>query len=827
MITYWAQLTYGPMKPCAISLLAGLTLGTLLSCLPAAAAGNDNFADADILQGTKITYVSSLAGATFEPGEPAAAGTNTVWMTWTAPETGSVQLQMEGFWPTTSYAVYTGTSVDQLQAVNLTYLSANGSQRFAAGKDTVYHFQFSGAGNVFTFHLNFYLIGNCTNDDFANAVVINSPAHFGPASVLGATMELGEPAHLGNVPQKSTWWRIQPAVSTTGYIDGSSGLASNVVFALYSGESVETLQLITKTTASYFNIHMGGGQSYYLAAAMPTNAWGDIAGFVGHNSGAWSEPIVGNLLHEPSWEGTALLDAVYWQWTGSLGGYVNENFGGVDGGTWPAVSGATMIWQDFPTVPGHTYKIRFATLIGHSLSTGSGNGETEVRWNTNQLAVAIVPEAEAGTWHWHNYTAAASNTTTRISFRPLSRPVEMDAFSVVDASAPPQIVTQPVSVSTLVGGTASFLVGAVGSAPLHYQWCFNQQPMGGENDKRLVLESLGTNQAGNYSVIITNGFGAVTSQVVSLAVDAPLVATILAQPFGDTVPVGAYFQASVVASGAPPLSYQWFHDGALIDDATNRSLILTSVQLADSGDYTIRVQDASSTVWSLPAKLIVSGAVAGGGTIDFRNDFPGMTNAWAPVFDLDGSTRLSGTQYVAQLYAGPTLGQLRPAGIPTPFRTGINAGFFIPQLITLANVPPGSNAVVEVMAWDTAFGDSYEQVRFTGGRVGKSEILQVTAGGGGDPDGSLLGLPSFSLQAGLPYLQVATIQFLERQPGNLVVWELTGQPGSLYVIEKSDHNDEIIWQPYTVVTNSSGTVTFSDQASSGSAVVLYRARILN
>lgn len=803
-----------------------LSASVLLSRASVSAADNDNFANADLRQGTNITYVSSLTGATFESGEPAAAGTNTVWMKWAASDSGPVQLRMEGFWPATSYAVYTGSSVDQLQSVNLTYVPANGTDRFIALKDTVYYFQFSGVGTVFTFHLNFYPFGNSVNDDFENALVINSPASFGPASVADATMELGEPAHMGAVPQKSIWWRIQPTVSTTGYIDGTGGLASNVVFALYSGDSVETLQLISKTTTKYFNIHLGAGQSYYLAAAVPTNAWGDVAGFVGHFSGGWSEPLPGNLLQEPSWEGTGLLNAEYWHWSAAIGGYVNEN-GGVDGKTWPAVPASTTIWQDFPTMPGHTYTIRFATFIGGSLSAGSGNAATEVLWDTNQLAVATIPEAGAGSWHWNIFSAVASNTTTRISFRPLTRAVEMDAFSVVDASAPPEIVTQPASVSTLVGGTASFLVGARGSTPLHYQWCFNQTPLGGENDKRLVLDSVGTNQAGNYSVIVTNGFGAVTSQVASLVVDAPQVATILAQPFGDTVTVGGYFQASVVASGTPPLSYQWFHNDTLVGGATNRSLVLTNIQPADSGEYTVRVQDTASTVWSLPAQLTVSTAVEGGGTIDFRNDFPGWTNLWAPVFDLDGVTPLSGSQYVAQLYAGPTLAQLRPAAPPTPFRAGFNAGFFQPQLITLASVPVGSNAVVQVMAWDTAFGDSYEQARFTGGKVGKSQILNVTTGGDGAPDGSLLGMSSFSLQAGLPFFQLATIQFLERQPGNLVIWELFGQPGSLYVIEKSDQINEVVWRPYTVVTNVTGTVTFSDQANSGSAVVLYRARILN
>jgi hypothetical protein len=106
-------------------------------------------------------------------------------------------------------------------------------------------------------------------------------------------------------------------------------------------------------------------------------------------------------------------------------------------------------------------------------------------------------------------------------------------------------------------------------------------------------------------------------------------------------------------------------------------------------------------------------------------------------------------------------------------------------------------------------------------------ILQLTAGGGAVPPQPLLGLQSFSLQAGLPYLQVATIRFVQRLPGNVIVWELQGQPGNLYVIEKSRRSEEIVWRPLTVITNVTGTVTFSDTADSGAAMVWYRARILD
>src|SRR6185503_1477346 len=160
-----------------------------------------------------------------------------------------------------------------------------------------------------------------------------------------------------------------------------------------------------------------------------------------------------------------------------------------------------------------------------------------------------------------------------------------------DVSDPPKIVTQPASASSVVHGTATFAVGATGTGPLHYQWYFQDALMDGANDSQLDLTSLTTNQIGDYHVIITNNFGMVTSAVASVLVDVPHGATILFEPYGDTVPAGNDFSFTVVATGAPPLSYQWFFNGTNIDGATNQNLSLTNVQISAAGSYTVRVQD--------------------------------------------------------------------------------------------------------------------------------------------------------------------------------------------------------------------------------------------
>lgn len=668
-----------------------------------------------------------------------------------------------------------------------------------------------------------------TNDNFNDALVVKgNNINFPSATITDATMEPGEPAHMGDVPQKSVWWRWQAPIWGTYYVIPTGTLVSNYVIAAYTGNSVETLTLAGEATNNTLSFSAVAGQTYYIAAAAPTNAIGDILLWSQYGQRDTSTHIIpGNVLQEPSWEGTGLLDAQYWKWSGNLGGYVNES-GGADGTTWPALlSAGTAIWQDIPTVPGHTYAIRFAYFIGSSLSSGNSDAQIAVGWDGRQLGITTLPGSEAGFWHWDNYTVVASNSTSRIKFTDVQHNVEMDAFSVVDASAPPAIVTEPKSISGISGGSASFVVGVTGTSPMAYQWLFDQSPLNGRTNKVLQLDSLTKSQAGDYQVIITNAYGAITSAVASLVVDEPLNATILSQPYGDTVPVGGYFNFSVVAAGDSPLTYQWYLDNQPVDGATNSSLMLTNVQSTNAGTYTVQVQNNSSLAWSLPATLNVSTNLQGGGLIDFRNQnfFDGYYTNDAPIFDL-GGTPLSGSQFVAQLYAGPSLDQLRPAGEPTPFST-YSPGYFVPQTITLANVPPGSNVVLQVCVWDADYGSSYEQARAMGGRFGKSDILQATAGGGIDRPLPLHGLQSFSLQAGLPFFEVGTISFVERQPPNTIVWALNGQPGSIYLIEKSQHANNRVWEPYVVVTNVTGTVTFTDTANSGNASVLYRARILD
>ena len=91
------------------------------------------------------------------------------------------------------------------------------------------------------------------------------------------------------------------------------------------------------------------------------------------------------------------------------------------------------------------------------------------------------------------------------------------------ATSQPAIVTQPQDQTNVLGTTATFSVGATGTASLSYQWGFGNPStnLDGAIDSNLVLSNVQVSNQGPYEVVITNIEGAVTSVVANLYVVAP------------------------------------------------------------------------------------------------------------------------------------------------------------------------------------------------------------------------------------------------------------------------------------------------------------------
>jgi uncharacterized repeat protein (TIGR01451 family) len=168
----------------------------------------------------------------------------------------------------------------------------------------------------------------------------------------------------------------------------------------------------------------------------------------------------------------------------------------------------------------------------------------------------------------------------------------------------PIITTQPRSLSLNQGSDAAFSVTARGALPLSYQWVFKGTNIPGATASGFTRVNAQAADSGDYSVVVTNAFGAAVSSNATLTV---LVGpSILTQPTNRTVLAGGGVNFSVVAAGSAPLSYQWFFEATnLISGATADTLILPQVQPAEAGVYSVVITNAAGSVTSSAASLTV------------------------------------------------------------------------------------------------------------------------------------------------------------------------------------------------------------------------------
>ncbi|MEY2408618.1 MAG: acid phosphatase type 7 [Verrucomicrobiota bacterium] len=81
-------------------------------------------------------------------------------------------------------------------------------------------------------------------------------------------------------------------------------------------------------------------------------------------------------------------------------------------------------------------------------------------------------------------------------------------------------------------------------------------------------------------------------------------AGIATQPQSQVVNAGSLASFSVIATGSPPISYQWRFNGAPVSGATNASLILTNAIDAQAGIYSVVVGNTNSVVSALATLVI-------------------------------------------------------------------------------------------------------------------------------------------------------------------------------------------------------------------------------
>lgn len=253
-----------------------------------------------------------------------------------------------------------------------------------------------------------------------------------------------------------------------------------------------------------------------------------------------------------------------------------------------------------------------------SATNGLGTNGTPFRYRITENS----PSADPGVWYnatplpaglsVNTNTAIISGTPAETGIRVIrlsagyERELAVPTNLVLTLYGKPVINTQPGSQTVTAGTNASMSVGVTALPSPTYFWRFNGTLISATSNSILVISNVTGASAGPYTVVASNFLGSATSAVAALTVQSGLIpVTITAQPQGKTALLGGAVSLSVMATGSPPITFQWRKEGTNIASATASNLVLSPLALGDSGDYSVVVSNNAGAVTSVVARVNV------------------------------------------------------------------------------------------------------------------------------------------------------------------------------------------------------------------------------
>jgi hypothetical protein len=153
--------------------------------------------------------------------------------------------------------------------------------------------------------------------------------------------------------------------------------------------------------------------------------------------------------------------------------------------------------------------------------TASGTAPLGYQWQKNGAAISGATSS--------SYTTPAETTSDNgaqfavvVSNSAGTATSNSAVLTVNPAPVAPSITTQPSSKTITAGQTATFSIGASGTAPLNYQWQKNGTAISGAASSSYTtpVETTSDNGA-QFTVVVSNSVGNVTSNAATLTVNAP------------------------------------------------------------------------------------------------------------------------------------------------------------------------------------------------------------------------------------------------------------------------------------------------------------------
>jgi PKD repeat protein len=261
-----------------------------------------------------------------------------------------------------------------------------------------------------------------------------------------------------------------------------------------------------------------------------------------------------------------------------------------------------------------------ASIHGGMCFLSSGNGTIALDVSQPSAPVLVGSNGVSGELAWlRGNTAVASDgdSVEIFDFTDLGNPLEIGRYDGISGSlasdeqhvfvaaggegllvldlgpafaSAPNITSPPQNCRVLPATTTNFFVGVNGTVPIQYQWRFNNVDIPGATQPLLTLADIHADQAGNYSVVVTNSVGSTTSSIAVLSVDALPVVT-LTSPESSNV-FFAPATVSMSASAVDPDTNGWVAQVAFY---TNQNLFAV---ISNTAPYTNTL--FSATLSNLP-----------------------------------------------------------------------------------------------------------------------------------------------------------------------------------------------------------------------------------
>lgn len=251
-----------------------------------------------------------------------------------------------------------------------------------------------------------------------------------------------------------------------------------------------------------------------------------------------------------------------------------------------------------------TYDGTSASFYVNGVQIGSPQAATG--WLANPAQPLAFGQRADGYGYWDGNLDEVAIYTNALTLAQVQTHYQVGTNSFRAGPVPAAIRQDPTSTTNYAGHSAQFTVLADGTPPLAYQWYKGSSSIPGATTTILSFTCKLADDATSYSVIVTNNSGSATSAVATLTVSTNLL--IKSQPASIIRNDGTNSTAAflVVAEGALPITNQWYKGSTPILGATNQTLWLTGLQVADSGNtYYARVGNPYTFTNSDPATLTV------------------------------------------------------------------------------------------------------------------------------------------------------------------------------------------------------------------------------